>query len=190
VPIRKRGTVVRARPVRLTLARHRNVLTGPGQLGPWETACAEQGLGSRTDIAAVGRAPTEDDVAALLEIEPGTEAIRRLQHMYFGDHLAQLQETWIPLTIAEGTVLAAAEKITGGIYRALLQLGHQPSTAHETVQARMPQPHEAAVLQLNVGTPVLAIERITRDAAGSVLTLVRAIATGDRVQLSYDQELG
>jgi GntR family transcriptional regulator len=190
VPIRRRGTVVRDRtPILLTVGRHQHVLAGPGPLGPWETACAEQGLAGRTQVVRVSRVAVNDHDAGLLELDPGGEAIQRIQHMYVSDQVGQLQATWIPLSIAAGTPLEQPGKLAGGIYRALIQLGHHPVTARETVRARMPDQQEAEALQLDVGTPVLAVERVTRSTAGDVLTLVRAVSTGDRVQLLYDQHL-
>lgn len=190
VPIRRRGTVVRDRsPVRMSVARYTDVLTGPGHLGPWETACAQQGLAGRTDLINVTRRATDDTLAELLEVPAGTMAVRRLQHMLAGDVVAQIQQTWLPLTLVAGTPLEASGKVVGGLYRALTNLGHPPASATDTVTSRMPTREEAETLHLDLGSPVLAIDRVTRDQAGTVLTLAQAVLVGDRVQLVYDQTL-
>lgn len=188
VPIRRRGTVVRDRtPVRLAVARYRDMLATPGDLGPWETATTHQGISGRTDVIAVEHRPADAEISALLEIPAGTMTIHRLQHMFAGDNVTQIQQTWLPLSLAEGTPLAADGKIVGGIYRTLAGLGHPPATAREIVTSRMPWHDEAEVLQLEMGSPVLAVTRVTRDRTGTALTVTEAVMVADRVQLVYDQ---
>ena len=53
--------------------------------------------------------------------------------------------------------------------------------------SRMPTREEAETLSLDLGSPVLAIERVTRDRAGHGLALADAVTAGDRVQLHYWQ---
>jgi GntR family transcriptional regulator len=187
-PIRRRGTVVRDRtPVRLSVARYRDVLAAPGDLGPWETATMHQGIAGRTDLIAVEQRPADAEISALLDVPAGTMTIHRLQHMLTGDRVTQVQQTWLPLSLAEGTPLAADGKIVGGIYRALAGLGHPPASAREIVTSRMPWHDEAEVLQLEMGSPVLTVTRITHDRAGTALVVTQAVMVGDRVQLVYDQ---
>lgn len=190
-PVTRRGTVVRDRsPVRLDIARHADMLAAPGVLGPWETACALQGVLGRTDLISVTRHPADPEVAAHLEVPVGTDVVCRLQHMYAGDEVAQVQRTWLPHALTAGTVLEGDGKITGGLYRALAGLGHTPSSASETVTARMPTREQAQVMGLDVGRPVLVIDRTTRDPDGTVLTFAQAVLVGDRAQATYDQTLG
>jgi GntR family transcriptional regulator len=187
-PIRRRGTVVRDRtPVRLTVARYRDVLAVPGDLGPWETAAAHQGVPGRTDLISVDQIGADEEVAALLEVQPGTPMVRRLQHMLAGDQVAQIQQTWLPEALVTDTPLASSGKIVGGIYRAMTTLGHPPAAAQETVTSRMPTQEEAETLHLDLGSPLLTVTRVTRNTAGAPLMLTRAVMAGDRVQLVYDQ---
>lgn len=188
VPVRRRGTVVRDRsPVRLSVSRYSDVLAKPGDLGPWETACARQGIPGHTDLISVTQQPADATLAAQFELPAGTMLVRRLQHMLAGDTVAQIQQTWLSLTVAVGTPLAAEGKIVGGLYRLLTRLGHAPADATETVISRMPTREEAEILHLDLGSPVLAVDRLTRDTSGAVLTFAQAVLVGDRVQLTYDQ---
>lgn len=187
-PIRRRGTVVRDRtPVRLSVNRYSDVLAGPGDRGPWETACAQQGILGRTEIVTVDRRQADARLGGQLSIPQGSLVVYRRQHMYVGDYVGQLQETWLPMALVEGTPLAAAGKIIGGIYRGLSSIGHPPVTAEESVTSRMPTRDEAETLSLDLGSPVLAIERITRGADQHALVVAHATVAGDRVQLHYDQ---
>jgi hypothetical protein len=69
----------------------------------------------------------------------------------------------VPVEFAEGTPLADSEFISLGTYRALVGAGHRLISAEEFVRARMPTKDEAKTLHLDLVSPVLAIERITRD---------------------------
>lgn len=192
VPIRRRGTVVRDRsPVRIDLdiSRHADVLANPGALGPWEAACTRQGLPGRTNVVSVTEQAAEATLAARMSVPPGTMLVRRRQHLLAGEDVTQIQHTWLPLTLAAGTPLEGGGKITGGLYRTLASLGHAPATATETVTSRMPTREEAETLHLDVGSPVLAVERLTRNRSGTVVALTRAVLVGDRVQLTYGQDL-
>ncbi|WP_173668423.1 GntR family transcriptional regulator [Thermobifida fusca] len=186
-PVRKRGTVVRNRhPVRLPLSRYSAALSPGGRLGPWETACERQGIDGRAEVVGVRRLAAPADIAALLEVEEGTTVVYRRRHMWARDRVAQVQEAWMPHDLVAGTPLARARKIVGGVYAMLAQLGHPPATVTETVRARLPTAEEARVLGLGVGTPVLALERVTRDHQGVALEVLRAAADADRVELLYD----
>jgi DNA-binding GntR family transcriptional regulator len=182
------GTIVRDRtPVRLSMARYSDVLADPGDRGPWETACAQQGVPGRTEIVTVDRRPADTHVAAQLGIPEGALVVYLLQHMYAGEQVGQLQEAWLPLALVKETPLAAASKIVGGIYRALTATGHPPASAQESVTSRMPTRAEAETLSLDLGSPVLAIDRVTRGQDGHALVLAHAVIAGDRVRLHYDQ---
>ncbi len=51
----------------------------------------------------------------------------------------------------------------------------------------MPTPDEAQTLGLVPGQPVLMAERVTCDAEGRPIELVRLVATADRTVLVYDE---
>ena len=173
--------------MRLSVARYRDMLAAPGGLGPWETATARQGISGRTDLISVEQRPADAEISALLDVPAGTMTIHRLQHMFAGDRVTQIQQTWLPLSLAEGTPLTSTGKIVGGVYRALAGLGRPPASAREIVTSRMPWRDEAEVLRLEIGSPVLTVTRVTVDRAGTPLTVTQAVMVGDRVQLVYDQ---
>ena len=128
-------------------------------------------------------------MARELGLEAGTAVIRRGNRMHIGDQVAQLQETWLPLSLFIGTPLAAPEKVTGGIYRGLADAGHPPSVADEVVTGRMPTEEEAEALCLDPGSPVLDIRRTTRDRGGRAVVHVHIVVSADRVSLAYRQLL-
>lgn len=184
---RRRGTVVRDRtPVRLSITRYTDTTA---DAGPWEAACAEQGLAGRTEVTSVEHHEADQTVARELGLAPGDPVIRRVNRMYLGDHVAQLQQTWLPAALFADTPLAAPGKITGGIYRGLADAGHPAAVADETVTGRRPTPDEADELCLDPGSPILDIRRTTRDRAGRAIVHTHIVISADRVSLTYRQLL-
>lgn len=187
VPIRGHGTIIRDRtPVRLPVTRYTEA---SAEAGPWETACAQQGLAGHTDVVGVSERVADEAVARALGVEAGTTLIHRLNHMYLGTQIAQLQETWLPLSVAAGTPLSAPAKVTGGIYRGLTDLGRPPTVAEEDVTARMPSREEAELLRLNLGSPVLDVRRTSRDREDRPVVHTHVVVAADRVSLSYRQTI-
>jgi GntR family transcriptional regulator len=128
-----------------------------------------------------------EDLAVLLELAPGDSLIYRLRHAIIRpDDLVQLQHAWYPRDIAEAAGIDTAEKIEGGIYRKLAAAGHRRATASETVAVRMPTPDEATLLRVGGRVSVITVERVTKDANGRPIEVLRAIAAADRLKFTYD----
>src|SRR5262245_29752443 len=73
---RRKGTVVRDRtPVRLSIARYTETTA---DAGPWEVACAEQGLPGRAEVIGVGEHEADEITARELGLHPGDAVIRRV----------------------------------------------------------------------------------------------------------------
>ncbi|MFF5809074.1 GntR family transcriptional regulator [Streptomyces sp. NPDC012746] len=185
---RGHGTVVRDRSrVRVPLNRFERVLDPGGTRGPWEAATAEQGLDGRMEVATPAAETLEApaDVAELLELTPGTQAVRRRRRALIGSDVVALQEAWYPLDIAQAASLDRPEKITGGVLAALLAAGLLPVEADEYVTAEEPTPQQAAQLAIGGRVSVLVIDRVTKDRTGRAIELVRVTGASDRLQLVY-----
>ncbi|MGW6617828.1 GntR family transcriptional regulator [Streptomyces erythrochromogenes] len=188
VPVRKAGTLIRNRtPVHVPLSRYGQVIVPGGTKGPWETATAAQGLDGNMQFVSVERVHADPQTAALLDLAEGDELVYRVrQALIRPDDVVQLQQAWYPAAIAEAAGLDRNDKVTGGVYGALTAAGHRPATASETVGARAPTETEASQLRIGGRVYVLTLERVTRDASGQPLEVLRAIAPADRLRLSYD----
>lgn len=186
---RSQGTYVQHPPVRLAIARY-GMVADPtrtrSDLGPWETACAEQGIEGRAVVVAVEREPASPPVATRLHLDEGADVVRRSREMWAGDQIAQLQDAWMPSALVEGTPLAGTEKILGGVYAAMTAHGFPPERASEEVIARMPTSDERARLGLADGAWVLEIWRVTRDPDGRVVEVLRTIANASMSALVYE----
>ncbi|WP_412721310.1 GntR family transcriptional regulator [Streptomyces mangrovi] len=187
VTLRRGGTVVRHRsPVQIPLSRYDRAMTPGGDRGPWETACAEQGLDGYMRLVSVAHPAAPEDLARLLELPPGAELVHRRRHaMIRPDDVVQVQDAWYPAAIAEAGGISGTEKVKGGVFRALTAAGITPSTATEEVASRVPTPEEASELRIGGRIPVLTVERVTRDTSGSPIEVLRTVGPADRLRLVY-----
>lgn len=186
VAVRRRGTIVRRPPVRLKLSRYARVLTPGGALGPWQTACDEQGVLGDMKVVAVVAEPADQHIANRLEINPEDSVIHRIRHATADDLVAQVQESWSPLSLIAGTPLAGRERVVGGVYQAWVQIGHRPTTITELVSARPATQQESVLMRMGPSVPVLEVERVTRDQDGCAIELLRVVADASRSQFVYD----
>lgn len=98
-----------------------------------------------------------------------------------------------PLQVATSYVAAvrlgadAAQPATPeDVYEHLSDLGHQVEYLTEHVVTRMPQPAEAAALDLGPGTPVILVSRTAFDAAGTPLETCDAMLSAEHHELVYE----
>jgi DNA-binding GntR family transcriptional regulator len=186
-PISGHGTRVRQRHM-IQLPAHR-FINSTAKAGPWETACAEQGLEGNTVVTGVSYLEANPRIANALEISVGDPVVRRANQMQIEGQTRQVQDTWLPMWVAEGTPLAAPAKVVSGIYGGLIAAGHRPSKVTEVVSARMPTEAERKDLGLPLGSPVLDTQRTARDAQGRVVVMTHLVVAADHVCLTYVQDL-
>ncbi|MBC9001309.1 GntR family transcriptional regulator [Micromonospora sp. WMMD718] len=184
----KQGTTVARPPVRLEVAHYAAAADPdrPGrELGPWETACAEQGVAGRADVVDVAVVPAPPAVAARFGVAAGTALVRRTRRMYAGDDLAQLQESYVLEEIAAGTPLAGEGKLVGGLYAAARAAGVDLADATEEIAARLPTAAEQDALGLPDAAWVLETWRATRDQGGRVVEVLHSVSDARRVARVY-----
>jgi GntR family transcriptional regulator len=175
-----RGTFVReAAPVRLALARY----SGEGDVGPFTAACKAQGIDGRMTVVAVDRLAAEAEVAAQLELDDGAPVIRRVRHALIEERPVQLQRSYFPAAVVDGTLLAEPAFLERGTFATLRAIGRPPARITEEVTAGLPTSDEAAVLG---AAPVLRVVRLTRDAAGAALELLYVTASAERHVFLYE----
>jgi GntR family transcriptional regulator len=175
-----RGTFVReAAPVRLALARY----SGEGDVGPFTAACKAQGIDGRMTVVAVDRLAAEAEVAAQLELDDGAPVVRRVRHALIEERPVQLQRSYFPAAVVDGTLLAEPAFLERGTFATLRAIGRPPARITEEVTAGLPTSDEAAVLG---AAPVLRVVRLTRDAAGAALELLYVTASAERHVFLYE----
>jgi len=186
---RAAGTRVAAPPVRLALTRYAAV-TDPDRersdLGPWETACADQGVDGAVEMVAVESVPAPPTVAARLALPSDAPMVRRRRRHLADGQVVQLQEAWIPTALVAGTPLAKPGKVVGGVYAALAAAGVRPATASEELSARPATAAEQAELGMTTVGWVLELWRVTHDVTGRAVEALLVVSDARRVAYVYD----
>lgn len=190
-PVRGHGTRIRACcRVQVPATRYTDATN---TTGPWQMACQSQGLTGEVDVTDVAWVGADEWIAGQLDVEPGERVVRRRSRMRVEgdrpDRVAQIQDTWLPEWVAAGTPLAEAPRLVGGVYNALIAVGHRPVSADEEVIARMPTMDEAGLFGLGPGSPVLDSRRVAQDREGCAVVFTHAVLDGDRASLWYPQAL-
>lgn len=184
-PVPGHGTrVLGDRPVRLPFARYGQVLEPPGDFGPWETACASQGIQGELVFTGLGHEAASVHVADALDIEHGTPVIRRNREAHAAGQILQLQSAWYPADLIAGSALEAPTKAIGGAYRVLTAIGRRPTTATETITVRRPTADENT--KLRRPRTVIDIRRITKDSNRIPVEYLAVTCDSVRTVLSYD----
>ena len=98
---------------------------------------------------------------------------------------------WLPPGLAEGTGLAGAEPVRGGV-RSLLarRKGVRVDHVVEQVTARHAEPHEAKLLGISRSAPVLALYVRARDASGRPVLALDVAMAGDLHELEDAYPVG
>jgi GntR family transcriptional regulator len=183
-PVRRRGTVVRARPARRPITRSRLVYRD--ELGYYFDRAAQ--TWRPLQPPSVSRGPVPFDVAAQLGVAPGDEAVIRDRIMGNPEtgQPVQLATSYIPAALAaELPVLAARDTGRGGIYDRMEEAGLGPIRWTEAITTRPPSPAEAASLALAPGASLLRIVRLASSLAGRPLEVNDTRMSGDEFEITY-----
>jgi GntR family transcriptional regulator len=183
---RGRGTVVRELPVlRRDAVTRQRIRDSASARGAFQAELDQLGLAARSDVE-LAEEPAPADIAALLDINPGTTALTRRRQMYASNTPVQLAVSWLPLDIVAGTQLAQTDTGPGGTYSRLAELGHAPAAFIEYVRVRPPTDNEARFLRMDPEQRVIAIRRNARTAAGRIIEVNDIVLPAHQWELIYD----
>lgn len=183
---RRYGSLVRDRSsVVIPFSRYQGALASQGRHGPFQAACAAQGLTGV--MRATGVQHVHDPaVAALLQLPEEADLVCRQREALIGNQVVQVQSAWYPRDVAETARLDRPGTVNGGIYRALAAAGLRAAEADERITARMPTKPESSLLGTGTRIPVLTIQRVSRTETGRAVELLRVVTAADRMELSYE----
>lgn len=183
--VRRRGTVVLDRERRRV--NRGNLVTRDPARGyvmpaasrsnePWQV----HGQPHR-DVLPIPTRPAE-----LLDVEPGTEVLRRRRVTSPKDEAPfQLVDTWIPGdVVADAPRVAEAETGPGGYLDRLEDAGHGPLSWTEHLRVRMPTPEEAREVRISTAMPVMEIARVGTSATTTTpVEVTICVIPADRIEV-------
>jgi DNA-binding GntR family transcriptional regulator len=150
-----------------------------------------------TDQSLAGRSPSQTidvtitepppDVASRLKLPSGELTVARRRVRFLDGEPFHLNDSYYPLTIAQGTAIMSPHDIAAGANQELAAHGHSQVRAVDEILVRMPTPDEVARLDLAPGTPV-AYHIITGFGPdGTPLRVVLNVIPGDRHVIIYER---
>lgn len=163
----------------------------------WKAGVEEAGWLPRQVVSGVEILPASEQIAEVLEVDPGTSVVRRRRLRYvskpqdgIGEALAMIADTWTPLDIAQQRIdgvapLLSPDDVTlpGGIYHAL---GYRQVRFMDSIEVRMPTAEESRLMDLPPGTPVGQVSRIGVDVSGRRVRVLVHVWASDRQIVTYD----
>ena len=147
--------------------------------------------------AAEGRNPTQRievsivpapvDVARRLGVPTGEFVVLRSRLRFLDGEPFQLNDSYYPRDVAEGTEVMVSGDIARGANEVLAENGHAQVRALDEIWVRMPTPVEADRLRILPGTPVAEHIITGLTAENRVVRMVRAVLPGDRNVITFDR---
>jgi GntR family transcriptional regulator len=150
----------------------------------WVADSADQGRrpGQLISVAMDEAAP---DIASRLEVADGELVVVRRRLRTIDDAPHNLNDTYYPRDIAEGTPIMHPADVVQGTIALMRDLGYVQVRFRDDLETRMPSPEEAERLQIPPGVPVLVQYR-TGYTAERAVKLTVTVWPGDRTSLVYE----
>lgn len=143
-----------------------------------------------TEQEADGRRPRQTiDVAIVqppaevtdrLPLADGELAVVRRRVRYLEDEPYQTNDSYFPLSIAEGTEIMSPDDIARGANKVLAEKGFVQAYARDEITVRMPNREEQQRLALMPGVPVAHQVTTGYDKDGRALRVAITVLPGDR----------
>ncbi|MEW6523002.1 MAG: GntR family transcriptional regulator [Bacillota bacterium] len=145
----------------------------------------KRGLKPSGKVLALATVALGKDVAGLLGIEPGAPAVRLERLRLADDQPMALEISHLPLPRFEWIL---SEDLTGrSLYRLLREEhGVEFERARQTIEVVVATRYEAGVLEVNIGAPLLKMERVAYDRKGEPVEAVKSTYRADRYKFVMD----
>lgn len=133
-----------------------------------------------SEMLSAATESASDDVAEHLGIDPGAPLHRLTRLRVVNGEPIALETAHV-----SGELGGLADAVTrrGSLYATLAdEFGVHIHEVEDSVQTALATPEQAQHLRVTTGTPLLLIERTSRDAAGTIIEWTRSFYRGDRVR--------
>ena len=119
------------------------------------------------------------DVAAGLELAGRAQAVEIVRVRSANRLPVALETSWFPARLVPGLL---DHRLSGSLYAVLrTAYGHEPVSAVERLTPVLAATDVAEHLDVAVGSPLMGVERVARDASGTVVEFARDVFRSDRV---------
>ncbi len=127
--------------------------------------------------------PALPPTAARLELDPGDPVLRVTRVRLVDDEPIAIERLELPASIVPG--LQPSDMESGNFYQLLRsRFDVRVAEAVQSIEPSFTNPEQAELLDVPVYSPLLQIERTTRDTAGRVVEVTRSVYRGDRYRIT------
>ncbi|MFE9771678.1 GntR family transcriptional regulator [Streptomyces sp. NPDC005931] len=153
------------------------------QLTSYTEDMEAQGLHPASQVLDIGYVAAEEELAALLGVEPGDRVLRIERLRLAGGEPMAIEATHLSAARFPGLRRNLARYTS--LYTTLAEVyGVRPAEADETIETSPATPREAALLGTDVGLPMLLLSRHSRDERGMPVEWVRSVYRGSRYRFT------
>lgn len=138
------------------------------------------GLRTRVDVVACETIPSPDDVAQALQVEPGAPVQKAVRVRSTGDGPLSLITTFVPEPLARG--FGRRELAAKPLLILLEESGVRIGRAEQSISARLADATVARHLEVQVGSALLAVDRLIFDEAGRPVQWLHGLYRPDRYE--------
>ena len=176
-----KGSFVRGRPALAGLEAQR----------PGEEALNGGESDEAGELTEVGVSTPPERVTALLGLADSADVLARRRLVRHDGEASEIVTWWVPATLADGTDLASASPLPGGVRAHLARRkGIRIDHVVEQVVARHPTSREAKLLGVGRTAAMLALYVTGRDASGTAVLVLELVMPGDRHELEDAYQVG
>lgn len=128
-------------------------------------------------------APALPATAARLELDPGDQVLRVTRVRLVDGEPIAIERLELPASIVPGITPPDLE--SGNFYQLLrARFGVSVLEAVQSIEPSFTNPEQAELLDVPVYSPLLSIERTTRDTTGRIVEVTRSVYRGDRYRIT------
>jgi GntR family transcriptional regulator len=154
---------------------------GISELTSFTEDMTQRGIVPGQRILDISLVQPPEKVRQHLEMPEGHGPVLQIERLRLGDDVPMGLQTSF-YNLPEGQTITREElEEYGSIYRILQEKFHLiPTEADETLEVTLATPREAALLQIEAGSPLLLSERTTYSQYRRVIEFVKILYRGDR----------
>ena len=130
------------------------------------------GLHTQVQLLSFGYVPAPPEVAAALEVEPGTVAQKAVRVRSAAGVPFSYLSSWVPEPL--GRTFQPEDLAARPLLALLEQAGAAPAQAEQTISAKLADSDVAPLLGVPQGSPLIWTRRQVRDAGGRVIEWIES----------------
>jgi len=147
---------------------------------------ADMGMQTQVKLVSLDIEAASSAVAASMELDVGAVVHRSVRIRSYDGLPFSYLTTYVPDDI--GRQIARADLGTRSLLAIFRDLGLKVARAEQAISASLADPLAAAALEVSVGSALLSLRRLVRDASGRPIEWLHALYRPDRYEYRLDMQ--